>query len=178
MLDVPAVQLRDDFSKYPWVRDVEQVFYAQRTINVHLRYRQPVAYVPFPRAERILLDETGTILSIKDVNVGQLSHLIKISGKGLALPSDSKAGVVWKSRPEGSDHDEPDRRILAATKLAGFLTQPTQLGDAERWPALQMININVAEYHPFTLFLWSFWRLRSGGETHLARNRQGGQAPS
>ena len=87
------------------------------------------------------------------VDPARLGHLVRIVGKELAAPSDPKFGVVWKSRLKGSDQDEPERRILSATKLAGFLSQPAQLGDAERWPALRMIEINVNNYYPHGLFL-------------------------
>jgi hypothetical protein len=96
--------------------------------------------------------------------------LIRISGKGLVLPSDFKFGVVWKSKPAGSDHDEPDRRILAASKLASFLRQPAQLADAERWPALRVLDINVTQFDRDGLFLKNFedadiwWREPPGDE--------------
>jgi hypothetical protein len=172
-LEIPSERIRDDFQKFPWVRDVEHVSYGHKTIRIHLRYRQPVAYVQLRPADEKLLDETGTVLNIKDVDVVQLSelsHLIRITGEGLVPPSDLKFGVVWKSRLVGSDHDEPDRRILAASKLAGFLRQPAQLGDAARWPALSMIDINVTNFDPHGLFLKNkedadiWWREPPGDE--------------
>jgi hypothetical protein len=171
MLDLTPEQLADEFRHYAWVRQVEKVFYPPSGIIVHLRYRQPVAYVEFPPADRKLLDETGTILSIDDVDRVQLGDLIKISGAGLVAPSDPRVGVIWKSRPEGSDRDEPDRRILAATKLAGFLSQPARVGDASRSPALRMIEIDVTEFHPHGgVFLknaedaWIWWKEAPGDE--------------
>jgi hypothetical protein len=173
MLESPWEQLRVDFQKYPWVREVERVSPGQKSLSVRLRYRQPVAFVQSSRADQMLLDETGAILNIKDADVGpssQLSNLVRISGQGLVLPSDFKFGVVWKSRAAGGDHDEPDRRILAASKLASFLRQPAQLADAERWPALRVMDINVTEFDPFGLFLKNFedadiwWREPPGDE--------------
>jgi hypothetical protein len=69
LLESPSEQLRGDFQRYPWVRDVERVSCGQRSISVRLRYRQPVAYIQLPRADQMLLDETGAILNIKDVDV-------------------------------------------------------------------------------------------------------------
>jgi hypothetical protein len=153
VLDLAPEQLADEFRKYPWVRDVEKVFYRPRAIVVHLRYRQPVAYIQISPADQKLLDETGTILSVEDVDVVKLSHLIKIIGMGSAPPTGGRPGVIWTSRLPGSDRDEPDRRILAAAKLAGFLAKPAQVSGADRWPALRMIEINVTNFHPHGLFL-------------------------
>lgn len=152
-LDVLPERLADEFKHYAWVREVHNVFNRSGTVVVHLRYRQPVAYAQLPAGEQKLVDETGTILNDAEVDPAQLRRLVRIVGEGLAAPSDPKFGVVWKSRLKGSDQDEPERRILAAAKLAGFLREPAQMGDAERWPALRMIEINVSNYDPHGLFL-------------------------
>jgi hypothetical protein len=154
MLDVTPDQIILDFKNYAWVRDVGQVTYGPRTIIVPIRYRQPVAYVPLLKGDRKLVDETGTILRTRDIDetlldqVVRLAYLIRIEGTGLAAPSDPRPGIVWKTRAVGSDHDEVDVRVLAAAKLAGFLSQPSLIRDAESMPALRFVQINVTDLPP------------------------------
>jgi hypothetical protein len=176
ILDVTPDQIILDFRNYAWVRGVGQVTYGPRTIIVPVRYRQPVAYVQLPNGDQKLVDETGTILQTRDIDetqldqVLQLGRLIRIAGTDLAAPSDPRPGIGWKTRAMGSDHDEVDVRVLAAAKLASFLSQPSQLGDANRRRALRMIEINVTEFDAHGLFLknvedaWIWWREAPGDE--------------
>jgi len=183
MLDVTPDQIILDFKNYAWVRDVGQVTYGQKTIIVPIRYRQPVAYVQLLKGDQKLVDETGTILRTRDIDetrldqVVRLGHLIRIEGTGLAAPSDPRPGIVWKTRAVGSDHEEVDLRVLAAAKLAGFLSQPSQVRDAESIPALRILQIIVTDLPSpgaFGLFVLNaedtaIWWNEAPGDEHPGR---------
>ena len=108
VLEVTAARLSQIFKNYAWVKDV-RVVYHPGNIRVQLRYRQPVAWVQLRGGEQVMIDDEGTILPAKDIDVAALGRVIKVLGDiekgGLAPPSDLRYGVKWKSRQDGSDVD-------------------------------------------------------------------------
>ena len=127
VLQVAADRLSQAFKNYAWVREVTRVAYEPGTIRVELRYRQPVAWVQLRGTEQIMVDDKGTILPAKDIDVSALGRVIMIFGDthdgGLAPPADRRFGVKWKTREQGSELEKVDERILAAARLASFLVR-------------------------------------------------------
>jgi hypothetical protein len=141
------------FKKYAWVEDVARVTYSPGRISVDLRYRQPVAWVSIPRGQQRIIDEKGIILPVEDVDVEPLGALIKITGDGLLEPADPRPGVIWKAKAYTIEADQPDPKILAAARLAGFLRDPDRLALAAAYPALRMLEIIVSDYGRRRLFV-------------------------
>jgi hypothetical protein len=157
VLHFTADRLSQVFKNYAWVEDVIGVHYGPGSIRVELRYRQPVAWVQLRGGEQIMVDHEGTILPAKDIDVSALGRVIKIYGdlndNGLAPPSDFRFGVKWKCRAGAPAVEEVDSRILAAARLAGFLTGEEQARDAEKSPALRVIGIIVTDFRGRGLFV-------------------------
>jgi hypothetical protein len=152
-LDVGPDQVAAEFKKYAWVEDVATVTYAPGRIRVALRYRQPVAWVNLLRGHQRVVDENGIILPAEDIDSGPLGALVKITGDGLLPPSDPRPGVIWKLQTHAGEMDEPEVRILAAARLAGFLIQPERFGQAAACPALRILEIIVSDFHRRGLFV-------------------------
>lgn len=157
VLQVTADRLARAFKNYAWVEDVLRVDYPPGRIRVELRYRQPVAWVQLRDRDQMMVDDEGTILPTKDVDVTALGRVIRIIGDpqygGLAAPSDRRFGVKWKSREKGGELDKSDERILAAARLAGFLVRGEPARDGETSAALRIIWINVTDYGRRGLFV-------------------------
>jgi hypothetical protein len=153
VLRVPPEQLATVFKKYAWVEGVK-VAYPPGQIDVELRYHQPVAWVQLRSADQIVIDEKGNILPAEDVDVSQLRKLIMIIGADLAAPADRQPGVVWKAR-DSNGLEQIDERIVAAAKLASFLLEEPQKGDAQRSNALRILKINVTDSSSRGLFVYN-----------------------
>jgi hypothetical protein len=157
VLQLPKDRLSQIFKNYAWVEDLIRVEYPPGSIRVQLRYRQPVAWVQLRGGDQIMVDDEGTILPAKDIDVAALGRVIKIFGDvkdgGLAPPSDHRFGVKWKSREHGGELDKVDERILGAARLASFLVHGERARDAERLAALRMVWINVTLFSRGGLFV-------------------------
>jgi hypothetical protein len=154
VLQVSSEQLANSFKKYPWIESAE-VFYRPGQIDVDLRYHQPVAWVQLSAADQVVIDEKGNILPIGDINVPRLGPIkIKVRGTGLTPPSDRQPGVIWKIR-DASGLERTDERIVAAARMASFLSQEPQKSDALRTNALRITEINVSYFSSRGLFLFN-----------------------
>jgi hypothetical protein len=157
VLQLTADRLSQVFKNYAWVEDVIRVHYGPGSIRVELRYRQPVAWVQLRGGDQKMVDHEGTILPAKDIDVAALGRVIKILGDlndgGLAPPSDDRDGVKWKCRAGAPTVEEVDTRILAAARLAGFLTREEQARDAEKSAALNIVGIVVTDFQRRGLFV-------------------------
>jgi hypothetical protein len=153
ILDVVPERLALAFKKYAWVEDVRKVNYSPGKIVVTLEYRQPVAWVDLPGGKQPIVDDQAIILAANDVDLDQLGQVMKVWGEGLAPPSDPRAGVIWKLKSASSDVDEPDLRIRAAARLAGFLRTEARMRDAARAPALRILEIIVTDLASRGLFM-------------------------
>jgi hypothetical protein len=151
VLQVPPERLATSFKKYAWVESVN-VSYVPGQIDVALRYHRPVAWVQLRPFDQIMIDEKGNILPAEDVDVSKLGTVIKVTGRGLSVPSDRRPGVVWKVRDQ-TNVEQVDERILAAAKLASFLLQEPQHGDAKRSNALRVDHIIPTEFSGRGLFV-------------------------
>jgi hypothetical protein len=151
VLQVSPERLAMSFKKYAWVEGVK-VSYAPGLIEVELRYHQPVAWVQLSSTDQIVIDAKGDILPAENVDVPKLGTVIKVTGRGLSAPSDRRPGVVWKVRDE-TNFEKVDERISAAAKLAGFLVQNPQHGDAQRSNALRVEHIIVTDFSGRGLFV-------------------------
>jgi hypothetical protein len=148
MLVVVPDELTAAFKKYAWVKQVARVEYAPGRIRVELRYRQPIAWVQLRGAQQQMLDDEGTILPTENIDVAALGRVLKITGDGgLAPPVATQYGEKWKSKTDAGGLQQVDERILAAAKLAGFLLEEPQAGDAERALALRIDEIIVTDFH-------------------------------
>jgi hypothetical protein len=157
VLQLTADRLSQVFKNYAWVEDVIRVHYGPGSIRVELRYRQPVAWVQLRGGDQKMVDHEGTILPAKDIDVAALGRVIKILGDlndgGLAPPSDNRDGVKWKCRAGAPALEEVDSRILAAARLAGFLTGEEQARDAGKSAALHVVTIVVTDFKLRGLFV-------------------------
>ncbi len=156
-------QLLAAFREAPWVLEASRVVFDQDRIKVALRYRQPVAYVQLDRGEQRLVDAAGNVLQPEDVDPEPLDPLIRIIGTGLKPPADARTGVVWKTLSTGVL--EPDRRIVAAAKTAGFLAAARKSTSK-----LAIESIIVSDFDRRGLFLQTdlgilvWWRSAPGSE--------------
>jgi hypothetical protein len=153
VLQVSPEQLAMSFKKYAWIEGVK-VAYAPGRIDVELRFHQPVAWVQLSSADQLVIDEEGIILPAEDVDVPKVGSLIQVIGIGLTAPTDRQPGVVWKVREPGG-LERIDERIRAAAKLAEFLSQEPQKGDAERSRGLRIRVINVSNFSAQGLFIFN-----------------------
>jgi hypothetical protein len=148
VLEVTADRLAQIFKNYAWVEDVVRVVYRPGSIQAQLRYRQPVAWVQLRGEDQLMVDDEGTILPAKDIDVAALGRVIKIIGD-VAPPTDRRFGVKWKSLQDGSDVESIDERVLAAARLAAYLLRADQARDAERSAALRMSWVIVSNFQDF-----------------------------
>ncbi len=173
-LDLAPDELAAVFKNYAWVEEV-RVRYPPDGIAVHLRYRQPVAYVQTSRGEQLIVDEKGTILPPADVDESKFLplRLTKITAQDLESPADPTPGVSWKSKAETNDVPRDDRRILAAAKLAAFLRDQERSQSSQNLPALRIGEIIVTDFNKGRgLFL-----LNDEGETIWWRQAPGEERP-
>ena len=135
----------------PWVEEVFRVEYPFRRVAVRLQYKHPVAWVGFPQGRQYLLDRTGHVLPIGDVDPSKLPPLVRITGTGIAPPVEPAAGRLWKSAVDAAEGRLLDARILQAARLASRLTDAGPLADAQQNPALRIVAIVATD--PRGLFL-------------------------
>lgn len=120
-LETSPDQLLAAFKEAPWVEDAIQATYTLGRVQVRLVYQRPVAYVQLAGGDQFLVDSRATVLDPEDVDSERLGPVAKILGTGIERPIDPRPGVVWKSDHAGTVG--PDRSIVAAARLAGFLAQ-------------------------------------------------------
>jgi hypothetical protein len=152
-LDVVPERLALAFKKYAWVEDVTRVTIAPGRIECELRYRQPVAWVDLSGGKQHIVDAHAIILQADEIDPDQLGQVIKISGEGLSAPADPRAGVIWKWQGSATDLGQPDPRIEAAAKLAGFVKAQGRIRDGESSRALRVIEIIVTDFASRGLFM-------------------------
>jgi hypothetical protein len=169
-LELSSEQVADEFRKNPWVLDVERAFYGTGSFTVRLRYHQPVAFVQLPNLIHILVDEGGNIVQKDDIDATHLGAVFKITGKTLKAPASPIPGQVWKLPTDSEGEVVPDRRIVAAAALAGFLAAPGRRAEAARSAALDIKEINVDYFDMKRLFIrnaeaaWIWWDYAPGHE--------------
>lgn len=142
VMELETERIDRDFRLFPWVDDVTRVEYPPQGITVHLVYKQPVAMIPFPPGEHVILDRNGHILPVENIDTEKLGPLIRITGKGLGQPAtDNRPGRVWKSSAPGVEGSRLERCVLGAARLAGFLQEPDRAREAASVPALRVLAI-------------------------------------
>ncbi len=170
-LDTPPGEIAGLFRNYHWVLDA-QVGYPPGGIAVHVRYRQPVAYVQLSQGEQLIVNEKGTILPPAEVDESQLGprRLTRITGQALQPPADLTPGVSWKFKTEPNAIPREDRSIIAAAKLAGYLRDKEELNSTQNSPALRIGEIIVSDFGVRRLFVLNdeaqviWWREAPGEE--------------
>lgn len=124
ILDLDLKRLERAFQLDCWVKQVHRVecsTFPARVV-VRLVYREPVAYVEWngPKvALKVVLDADGVILPGEDV-LRDATRLIPIYGIG--RPLNPQFGETWKKKAETTGEPEEDRLVIAAARLADFLT--------------------------------------------------------
>ncbi len=146
VMELERERIDHDFRLFPWVDDVTRVEYPPHGITVHLVYKQPVAKIPYPPGQPVILDSKASILPAKDIDGEKLGPLIWITGKGLdQAASDNQPGLVWKSSAPGADGPRLEHCVREAATLAGFLVDPARASEAVAIPALQVKVIHATE---------------------------------
>jgi hypothetical protein len=152
VLDLPQDRIELDFKQFPWVDNVLRVEYPPQGINVHLAYKTPVAMIPSPGGEALLLDRKGHLLPADDVDLARLGPLIKISDRGLAHPAGAQTGHgIWKAAVLGVEGERLERAVLRAARLAGFVQDRARASEVHTNPAIRVLAIWAT--HPSGLFL-------------------------
>ncbi len=142
VLDLETEQIDRDFKLFPWVDHVTRVEYPPRGITVHLVYKQPVATIPFPPGEHVILDRNSHILPVKDIDTEKLGLLIRITGTGLDQPvTDNRPGRAWRSSAPAAEASRLERCVLGAARLAGFLQETDRARKAASVRALRVLTI-------------------------------------
>ncbi len=142
VLDLETEQIDRDFKLFPWVDHVTRVEYPPRGITVHLVYKQPVATIPFPSGEHVILDRNSHILPVKDIDTEKLGPLIRITGAGLDQPAtDNRPGRTWRSSAPAAEASRLERCVLGAARLAGFLQERDRARKAASVRALRVLTI-------------------------------------
>jgi hypothetical protein len=150
VLELETERIDRDFRLFPWVDDVTRVEYPPQGITVHLVYKQPVATIPFPPGEHVILDRNGHILPGKDIDTLKLGSLIRITGTGLDQPAaENRPGRAWKSSAPGAEGPRLKRCVLGAARLAGFLQETDRASEAESVPALRVLVIVATDRRGF-----------------------------
>lgn len=153
-LDLDPGRIERAFKLSPWVEEVETVAFPPRRVVVRLVYNEPAAVVRVGGGDQVLLDRSGRILPLEDVDTDRLGRPIQITGEGVVAPAPSRIGLVWRTEsPDHPERAEVDRSILQAAKLAGFFNAPDRKREAESTSALRMLVI--AANDPRGLFVQS-----------------------
>ncbi len=142
VLDLEHARIELDFKQFPWVDHVLRVEYPPQGIIVHLAYKTPVAMIPYPGGDGLLLDAKGHLLPADDVDLTLLGPLVKISDRGLGRPAAMQSGHgVWKPAMLGVEGERLERAVLSAARLAGFLRDRAGSSDVQANPALRVLAI-------------------------------------
>ncbi len=170
LLALEPQRIDRDFRLFPWVEDVLRVEYPPGGVAVSLVYKQPVAVIPFPRGEFVVLDRHGVILPLGDIDLEKLGPLITITGAGLDQPSPAnRPGLPWKSSAPELEGPRLARSVATAALLAGFFQHPDRTAQAALAPALRIKAIVITD--PRGLFVLTvegamiFWGEGPGSET-------------
>jgi hypothetical protein len=172
-LDATPTEIAAMFRNYHWVEDV-QVDYPPGGVSVHLRYRQPVAYVQLARKDQLLVDEKGTILPPADIDDSLVGpgRLPLITAEKLGPPADPTPGVTWKTQNEPDEIPHEDPRIIAAAKLAGYVHSKQQVQSTQNLPAFKIGEIMISDFERRRLFV-----LNDEGQTIWWRDAPGEERP-
>jgi hypothetical protein len=117
LLELDPKELERAFALHsPWVKRVVRIERGPAAakapaVRVRLVYREPVAYAE--TRGPIVVDEDGVVLPAADLDLGAAGPLMMIAG----LP----ANRYWGSPHAAEDLLQPDARVLAAARLAGFI---------------------------------------------------------
>ncbi len=154
LLEVRPERIATAFKLDPWVEEVTRVTFGPGRIAVDLKFREPVAWVKLEGGQQIV-DGQGRLLPSEDVDVQSAGPLIQITGRKLAPPAESQAGVVWKSKSAGEEAARPDERIIAAARLARFLREHfgSDHDHAAASKSLRMVEIIVTVFADRGLFI-------------------------
>jgi hypothetical protein len=139
-VDIRENPIARDFLESPWVEEVKRIEYPPFGVRVHLQYKLPVAEIAHPRAEPVLLDRTGAILRVEDVDRSRLGPLIRILG-GLSPSPGNRPGKPWKSAAVGVAGTRQERAVAESARLAGFLRDPERAQEASASDALRIQSI-------------------------------------
>jgi hypothetical protein len=171
MLDITPDRLEIAFKNAAWVEEVVKVAYVPGRITVQLKYAEPVAWVKLPESGQQLVDARGVLLDADDVDPVLLGPLIRITGGAeLRAPADARAGVIWKSRVGPEEPEQVDESIVAAARLAGFITRQRRASAGANAPALKIIEVMVKYFKRHGLFMVNgertviWWRHPLGAE--------------
>ena len=168
VMELPSDRIEHDFKLFHWVDDVRRVEYPPQGITVHLVYKQPVAIIPLPAGDMAVLDRSGHLLPVDDIDTEMLGPLIKVTGLGLAPSTENRPGKAWKSSAPGAEGARLERCVRGAASLAAFLIEPARANEAAAVPALRVLSIVATD--PRGLFVQTddamiFWGENPGEET-------------
>jgi hypothetical protein len=144
VMDLETDRIELDFKQNPWVDNVLRVEYPPQGIIVHLAYKRPVALIPAPPGEEVLVDRNGHLLPAQDIDVEKLGPLIKITGRGFSGSSQGNHRI-WRSSVPGPEGERLNHAVLGAARLAGFLQDPARRGDIRALPPLRILSVNVTD---------------------------------
>jgi hypothetical protein len=165
LMELEEGQIERDFKLFPWVDSVRRVEYPPGGIRVDLAYKTPVAVIPYPRGEQVILDHNGHILSSEDIDPEKLGPLIQIRGTletPLVPSTENRPGRIWRS--EASDNalaTRLERGVTGAARLAGELKVAGRTEAAALHRPLHILAIIAADKRGLwlqnvedTMFYW------------------------
>ncbi len=160
ILELKRDELKQAFLHSPWTEEVLQVVYPPLGVAVHLAFRRPVAFIETSSGEKYLVDGSAVILPQEDLDTDveafvKEHRLIRIKGRRLTPPLDTRPGTTWKPRAGATDLAEGNDRIPSAVKLAGFLVEKMRTLDKDGRPALDIRYINPMDDKGRGLFMWN-----------------------
>jgi hypothetical protein len=152
-IDIKENPIARDFLESPWVEEVKRIEYPPYGIRVQLAYKTPVAEMPLGRGERIILDRSGALLPLEDIDPGRLGPPIKILGSGLTPSPGNRPGKPWKSAAAGAAGAKLERTVADAARLAGFFLEPERARQATASDALRILSIVATDPQDRGLFI-------------------------
>ncbi len=142
---IDLAELRKDFLRNPWVRDVRRVqILGPGRLRVELDYREPVALVAPITGGGFYVDDTAVILPPEDILPQGVKSRIQIVGKGIQPPYQWRPGLSWNEGKENDPLTHPNARVGSAARLARWLHDRTD-ESPQAQPALRFTKINVDE---------------------------------
>jgi hypothetical protein len=148
ILELDKGQIERDFKLYPWVDSVRRVEYPPGGIKVDLVYKKPVAVIPYPRGEQVILDRNGHILSPEDIDPEKLGPLIQIRGTletPLVPSTENRPGRTWKSGAADALAARLELGVVSAARLADELQVPERAQSAALYQPLRILAIVAAD---------------------------------
>lgn len=164
LLDLDLQELRNDFSRCPWVKKVLKIDRSRfGKLIVHLEYRKPVAVVPFKKFApgAFVLDDEAVVLPARDIDWtidngpylvrGMTWPLIKIQDVAEDSPTP-KVGLPWKRTVEDGNLEDRDPMVLRAAIIARFLQdRRLSLSSPREAPNFVSIHLPQGPDKPFFL---------------------------